>query len=157
MSLEQVYLNHIWIVEAKTPTYVRAGLKSSFRSIDNTRMAPDITSGLTRAFTVSFVSKSQYQSPISSSQRYSTNVFNVTVYYDFDSYTNYLLNSIICNDINDIARTLDNHTYYLGYDSTHTTTDIGLKNRLVQGVSKEGQEGLITVTFETSCLVREDS
>jgi len=156
-ELERVYLNHIWRIEAKTPSYTRAGLKDSFRSIDNSRIEPDQTSGLTRAFMVDFSKRGQYEPLVSSSIRYSTNSFQVYLYYDFDTYTNYILNSIICNDINDITRTLDNHAQWIGYDTTNTTTDIGLKNRIVTSVVKEIEGRLVIVTFETNCLVREDS
>ena len=154
-EVERIFLNTIWRVEAKTPTYTRAGLKASFRNIDQSRLKPDQTSGLTRAFTLDWSGRGQYEELISASARFASHNFQLSLYYDFDTYTNYDLLPIIVNDVDDISRTLDNHAYWIGYNSSNTTTDIGLQNRLVTSVSKQSDDRLVIVNFDFMCLVRE--
>ncbi len=154
-NADLVLENFKWRIENISPTYT--GIRKSFRWIDPVRLDSEISSGLgERQFWVIWEGSGSDDDLTDQISRHADHEFTLTVTYSTD-YKLLKRQKAMLNDRHDIIGLLRNTDYYIGYNSSNTTTDIGLHQRWRTGdemVQETDNIWLLRIGFR--CTIQED-
>ena len=128
-SLHLVHTNFIYQLELLTPTNTLTSKK--FHSIDPLRLSEDLTTGLIRAFWVTWQGSDGNVVPTDLYDHYANHMFEVAVAYSVgpDGLKHEDAHQIILQDRFDISQALRDPDKFDGYNSSNPNTAIGLENR----------------------------
>lgn len=133
--------NAYWRIASISPTATLTG-RPVFHEIDPTDLSPDQSSGLTRGFSVAWLSQGE-DADIDGAQvggdaatRSATHAFEVSVYYDAKLGWR-TAQRLALLDRHDIAAALRPDTSWSGYSDAEPDADIGLISRILESVELE--------------------
>lgn len=143
-SADLVVRNFVWRIEAITPTCTT--LDEAFHEVDPLAIEPQQAAGLTRAFWVEWL-RSDAEHSVDGNTicddgaiRWATHHIRVTVRYAV-KLTNALMHDVVLQDRHDLLEALRSQANRVGYDASHTATDIGLGDRYRTSDSIERDPG----------------
>lgn len=158
-----VLKNFAWRIEAITPTDL-ATCRNRFEKFSPGKETPKVGSGWTRRFYVEWLDSGPDIAATSDNQREAWHIFRVHFYYAVGSGDWEIWQALVLQDRHKIRECLraqanpvtgvDNR---LGYDNSHSTTDIGLSERQCNPgdeLSKE-DEKLWRFSYQWRCKIRE--
>jgi hypothetical protein len=161
-SANLVYANFVWRIEAVDPTASTIG-KDRLHAIDPRAIHgtdPRTSSGLTRGFVVTWKGCGP-QNVVggaaicdTSSSRFADHAFEVAYYY-----TSKLkwedAQKLLLSDRHDGIKALRYPSSWVGYDDSHTTTDIGLENRTIESEEIEQTDDYVVLRQQWRCAIEE--
>lgn len=157
-----VHANFVWRISAIDPTSTACG-KDRFFPIDpraSRGTDPRTSSGLMRGFAVTWRSAGELNQVggmgISDTgpHRVSEHVFDVDVYYSTKlSWVD--VQQLMLSDRHDIIASLRQPSTWVGYDSSHTTTALGLANRFLESEESTVEEDTIAMRQTWRCVIEE--
>lgn len=127
MSLNQIYQNIIWRTESLTPDNVTLS-PSVFQHNDFPLYMTEDQALKERMFTVEWDGGDPVMDFSDLNERWSPQFFVMEIAYDAKRDLD-KLTELMFSDRNQIHAALRNPDNFVGYDSSNTTTDIGLKGR----------------------------
>ena len=152
-SAHYVYSNFVWRLETLTPTGTVGNLRSRFVSYDPLR---DDAAAMpsSRNFTVSWTGSAIDESPTDLYDRVAEHSYEIEIHYD-PTLKWQTLQEIILQDRHDISKRLRDPAYFVGYDASHSSTEIYLKNRIRTGDSLVRDATLVTLRQQYRCMIWE--
>lgn len=157
-----VYANFVWRIEAIDPTAATIG-KDRFFSIDPRAVHgtdPRTSSGLTRGFAVTWRGAGT-QNVVGGdaicdtySSRFADHTFELAVYYSAKLKWEDL-QQLLLSDRHDIIAALRYQSSWVGYDASHTTTALGLANRVIESDETEQTDDYVALRQTWRCSIEE--
>lgn len=143
------YKNIIWKIESITPTFSIAGVKSKFFHINDDEA--ENLAGYDRSFRLKWKGGGPQMGVSSFSARETLHDFTLEVYYNALP-KRQVMNEMVLKDIHDLVWALENEDSYIGYDSSNTSTDIGLQNRHVvkSSLTEDNETWILQLEIETT-------
>lgn len=151
-ELFQNYQNIIWRIENITPTYSRAGLKTSFFKINDNENPTQ--SGYDRAFQVAMSGGSVSVGTTDMFRRETNFSFAVEVYYNQSPLRDYMY-EMICTDQRDLVWSLENPDAWVGYSADYSTADISLLNRYVERITLTENQDVWILRLDVNSTIQE--
>lgn len=153
-----VLSNFQYRIEAITPT--NANYKSAFVMYNPLLIAAKKSSGFERRFFVTWhgsSADSESGAPQAENGYCRTAAHDYSVEISYPALMQYDdMLALVCDDRHDLIKQLRDADKWLGYDSSHTTTDIGLWQRLrVSDELETSDNGIWTFRQRWRCLINE--
>lgn len=124
-----VLQNFYWRLESIAPTNPITG--RGFVRYDPHLLDADVSSGLIRAFTVSWDSADSFQDVTDIEDRVAQHIYTVEVVYPIEKFKHAELQYILLQDRHDIIKVLRDSALFIGHDHLNSTTNIGLWSRFL--------------------------
>lgn len=125
--------NLVWRMESISPTDTTSANK--FRFVDIERLDPDEMPHAMRLFAVRWQGSAPDFGPTDLYDRWADHTFDIEVYYPVGpgGMSTRKLQKMLLRDRHDIAKALRDPSKFVGYDASNTSTDVGIKNRVMIG------------------------
>lgn len=149
-NLHRVYQNFKWRIESISPACTRPG--KNFVSLGN--VAANESTGTSRGFRVKRLGRETESELTDLYQRTATHDYRVEVYYPAALHQD-AIEEIISQDAHDIIKTLRNPDSYLGFNSTDSSTNIGIRSRMEISDQVTESTDLWTLQINFKCLITE--
>lgn len=149
-ALHRVHQNIAWRIAAITPTCARVG--KGF--VHLLRLKAEESGGASRGFTVRRSGRGKPLEPTCLYSRWAEHSYRVDVHYSGE-YAADAVDEISTQDAHDIVKALRDTASWVGYDSSHTTDDIGIRDRDIEKdeLLEQADHWILRLTIR--CMVRE--
>jgi hypothetical protein len=149
-----VLANFYWRVESLSPTDTTTSKK--FLRYDPHLLDADVSSGLMRAFTVTWGNSSEIIDPSDITERTAEHEFTLEIVYPIEKFKHYELQCIVLKDRHDLIKKLRDPDYYNGVSSTATTTTTGLWARaIISDTLKQDSPTTWVLSQKWRCTINE--
>jgi hypothetical protein len=153
-GLHLVRRNFRYQLEQITPTYT--GIARAFLGLDRVRaIQPGNSSGQARDFIVKRLGAAEDIEPTCKAARFAWHDYQLDVYYPEAIGLEHDLDDVIEQDRHDVIERLRAGAYRVGYDASHTTTDVGLQHRYRVTDEIDDSGDVWVVTYLWRCQIME--